>query len=81
MVTGKDIANLVFVMDKQYWFFLIVGVFFAIPHTKLNELAHKNAGTEITTDLVMIVVFVLLQYVIWLVVAIVHFYILDSKLI
>ena len=50
--TGQDVAYFNFVMNRQYWFFIIVGIICAVPHKRL-----KDAGESLTTDLGAMLVF------------------------
>lgn len=58
IVAGKDVANFQFIMNRQYWFFLAVGIFLSIPHPKIEALAQKNQITELLSDILVMVVFI-----------------------
>ncbi|MGN0639067.1 MAG: MBOAT family O-acyltransferase [Huintestinicola sp.] len=45
-LSGSDYNNFRFVMTNEYWFFLIAGIIFSIPHSKLTGLIKKNSVKE-----------------------------------
>lgn len=57
--SGKDIENFCFIMNGQYWFCIIMGIIFSIPHPKLKSVIHKNSVTELVSDICILVVFVI----------------------
>lgn len=59
VTAGKDVVNFEFIMNRQYWFFLIAGIFFSMPHPKLKALAHKTEITEFISDILLMLVFII----------------------
>jgi len=58
-VSGKDMAHFTFIMNRQYGFLLIVGIFLSVPHPKIKTLIHQNKLTELTLEGLLILVFIL----------------------
>lgn len=58
IASGKDAANFRFIMNRQYWFFLIAGIFFSMPHPKIKVLA-QNRATELMSDALLMAVFMI----------------------
>lgn len=58
-IAGKDMANFVFVMNNKYWFFLIMGIFFSVPHPKMSAFFKKSNVTEFIGDILIMAVFVI----------------------
>lgn len=59
VTTGMDIVNFRFVMNRQYWFFLIVGIFLCMPHPKIKALIQKNEITEFISEILLMIVFII----------------------
>ena len=61
MVTfsGKDIPNMIFVMNPLYWTCLAAGCFFAVPHVKIKKALEKNNSRETILDAIVFFFFVL----------------------
>jgi len=48
-----------FVMNAQYWFFLVIGIFFAIPHNYLKEWHKNNTYADVLYKVSLIIVFII----------------------
>lgn len=59
IASGKDLANFGFIMNRQYWFFLIAGIFFSMPHPRIKALVHKNAVNELISNSLLMAVFII----------------------
>lgn len=59
MLAGNDAANFLFVMNRQYWFFLAAGIFFSMPHPRVKELIGRNYVIKIIADALLVLVFVI----------------------
>lgn len=54
---GRDMANFAFIMNRQYWFFLIAGIVLSIPHPKLQASARGSAAARAVSELLLVLVF------------------------
>lgn len=59
VMAGNDVANFNFVMNGQYWFFIVAGIFFSMPHPKIKSFTHKNQTMELISSFAVIGVFLL----------------------
>jgi len=57
-ISGKDLVHLNFIMNPQYWFCIVVGIFFAAPHERVKRLFSKNALTQTLSDIAVMCMFV-----------------------
>ena len=55
----NDIANFIYVIDGRYWFFLIVGIFFAIPHTKIIYKIKETRFGQLLCDVGIVIIFII----------------------
>ena len=56
--SGNDWANMMFVMDRQYWFCLIIGIVFAVPFwKKLKASLQKTAAWDVGKNVFIILCF------------------------
>ena len=63
--SGRDAVHFNFVMNGQYWFCLVVGIFFSIPHPKLQDcLGRSSTGLLMKVIAVILVFIVAISYMI-----------------
>ncbi len=58
-IAGKDIANFWYIMDRQIWFFLIVGIVLSIPHPQVSAFFEKNALRKTAQEILLALVFII----------------------
>ena len=59
MVTfqGKDLANFNFIMNGEYYLFLIVGILCSMPHTKIKNFFKKTIFRICISDFLTLLIF------------------------
>ncbi len=58
-LSGRDLPNMLFVMNPLYWTCLAAGCFFAVPHERLRDLLTDHGRTELFSDLLVTLFFLL----------------------
>lgn len=59
-VTGKqDIPNFLFVMNKQYWFIMLIGVLLCVPHIRIEEWFSRDDIHILISDIVILIIFII----------------------
>ena len=59
MVTfqGRDLVNFNFVMNSEYYFFIIVGILCSMPHTKIKNFFKKSIFRICVSDFLTLLIF------------------------
>ena len=55
---GKDVAYFNYIMDARYWFFLIAGLVFAVPYTRIAAMIRKSKVLQSIADVMIIFLFI-----------------------
>ena len=55
--SGNDWINFIFIMDNHYWFCLVMGAFFSMPHNKILSFTKYNKYTEFVYSLLILIIF------------------------
>lgn len=55
---GKDAANFTYIMNRQLWFFMIVGILFSVPHPRIDKFFNRSVATEIIREMLTVVIFI-----------------------
>lgn len=50
-LSGEDVINFNFIMKKQYWLCLLLGIFFVIPHIQVKEFISMSRSGTIALDI------------------------------
>lgn len=56
---GRDAVNFAYIMNRQLWFFLIIGILFSIPHPKIERFFEQSATAKFTREMLVTVVFII----------------------
>lgn len=58
-ITGRDNENFLYIMDRERWFFLIVGILLSVPYPKINAFFEKNLFGKITQKALLTMIFII----------------------
>ncbi len=62
---GNDFVNFQYIMTAQYWFFIIVGIFFSIPWTKaVTRMSSSKMGTLVYNVATLLVFYIAICYMV-----------------
>ena len=62
---GRDLVNFNYIMDRQLWFCLIMGIVFAIPYEKfISKLQSTGVGRSLLDALVILLFAVSICYMV-----------------